>query len=543
MTRLRICSVAVFILKCFEIPFFFLILVKPEMVVASRPDPISITEGETVQLNCTAYSNPSPAYRWIGPHNATVGNDSVLTIHVADFQHIGQYVCVASNDEGSATIKFNVDVRWDILPLIAGLSALGLVAGIFIGGSVFCSYYKKMALVLRLSFLLVCLLHMLYGLSERCGDPECVVGQLPKINPSRIVLQYGTPFSVNCSYCNNSHCYDNVQWEMPLGSDTLLSVLDNGVRTPIKQRTVPNATEWGMAPQCSMQVGRLVCCTPLDFTLYKLPENVSISFVNHLGPLLEGRQYTLQCRVEKVAPVQNLTVTFYRGDTMLDSVQSSMSSVKTPVTEMFTVSINSSREDNGVQYRCKTELNLGQQGPQNTTEGPHAAELTTTVYFKPEMVVASRPDPISITEGETVQLNCTAYSNPSPAYRWIGPHNATVGNDSVLTIHVADFQHIGQYVCVASNDEGSATIKFNVDVRWDILPLIAGLSALGLVAGIFIGGSIVYTQRDWAVVGGDVKEEVKLVCCLHLNPWKAELIFFLIQARSWSTSKSYLEQL
>ena len=81
------------------------------MVVASRPDPISITEGETVQLNCTAYSNPSPVYHWIGPHNATVGNDSVLTIHVADFEHEGQYVCDASNDQGSATIKFNVDVR------------------------------------------------------------------------------------------------------------------------------------------------------------------------------------------------------------------------------------------------------------------------------------------------------------------------------------------------------------------------------------------------------------------------------------------------
>ena len=107
------------------------------------------------------------------------------------------------------------------------------------------------------------------------------------------------------------------------------------------------------------------------------PETVSISFVNHTGSLLEGCQYTLQCRVEKVAPVQNLTVAFYKGDTMLGSVQS-MSSVKTPVNETFTVSFNSSREDNGVQYWCKTELNLGQQGPQNTTEGPHA--LRTTVY-------------------------------------------------------------------------------------------------------------------------------------------------------------------
>ena len=94
-------------LSFFIFPFFS--SVKPKAVLGSRPDPISITEGETLQLNCTVHSNPSPAYMWTGPDNTTVG--SVLTVQSVDFKHAGQYVCAASNNQGSTTMKFNVDVR------------------------------------------------------------------------------------------------------------------------------------------------------------------------------------------------------------------------------------------------------------------------------------------------------------------------------------------------------------------------------------------------------------------------------------------------
>uniref|UniRef100_A0A4W6CJT5 Ig-like domain-containing protein n=1 Tax=Lates calcarifer TaxID=8187 RepID=A0A4W6CJT5_LATCA len=79
------------------------------------------------------------------------------------------------------------------------------------------------------------------------------------------------------------------------------------------------------------------------------PDNVSISFRDHSGPLLEGHQYTLQCEVHNVAPVENLIVTFYRGQTAL-------------VTEIFTLNINTRKEDDGVQYWC--EARLGPEGPQ-----------------------------------------------------------------------------------------------------------------------------------------------------------------------------------
>ncbi len=103
------------------------------------------------------------------------------------------------------------------------------------------------------------------------------------------------------------------------------------------------------------------------------PDSVFISTVNHSGPMTEGEQYELQCDVHDVAPVQNLTVKWYKGQTLLDQT-TFIDTSKTPVNETVTLLIRPDRADDGAQYWCEAELDLGAEGPQ-----PHPTNSSNTL--------------------------------------------------------------------------------------------------------------------------------------------------------------------
>lgn len=94
------------------------------------------------------------------------------------------------------------------------------------------------------------------------------------------------------------------------------------------------------------------------------PDRVSISTVDHTGPMIEGGQYELRCDVQNVAPVRLLTVNWYKGHHLVER-ESVSGEDKFPVNVNVTLQISPSKDDDGVQYRCVAELNLGPEGPQH----------------------------------------------------------------------------------------------------------------------------------------------------------------------------------
>uniref|UniRef100_A0AAX7SPR1 Ig-like domain-containing protein n=1 Tax=Astatotilapia calliptera TaxID=8154 RepID=A0AAX7SPR1_ASTCA len=66
-------------------------------------DVITITEGDTLHLNCSSVGNPSPSYTWTLPLNSSPSySGSVLTIKSVGFEHEGQHICTVSNTVGTS---------------------------------------------------------------------------------------------------------------------------------------------------------------------------------------------------------------------------------------------------------------------------------------------------------------------------------------------------------------------------------------------------------------------------------------------------------
>ncbi|XP_034044833.1 NT-3 growth factor receptor-like [Thalassophryne amazonica] len=272
---------------------------------------------------------------------------------------------------------------------------------------------------------------------DSAGKKRCPL----KISPSALVVRFGDPVTANCSVPPVG--FPVLGWEVSLGTPNVS--MDHFVVW-----SVDRMTEWSIRPLCyslSDQGGQ--CSLQLDLTVYKLPDNVSISFVNDSGWMVEGQQYALQCTVQNVAPINDLTVTFYKEQEELGQIHSKNRLEKTPVNQTFTLNINSSREDDGVQYWCEAKLELGPEGPLTMT----SQKLTATVYYGPQLLC---PTKLQVKEGE--RLSCEANGNPPPVVTWI--RNGTV----VAPPARLHRKHAGKYIVSAKGPFGQKNLTVEVEV-------------------------------------------------------------------------------
>nr|XP_020443045.1 MAM domain-containing glycosylphosphatidylinositol anchor protein 1-like [Monopterus albus] len=262
------------------------------------------------------------------------------------------------------------------------------------------------------------------------------------LSPSTLVVRFADPVTANCSAPRME--FSALGWLVPLAAPK-----------PTMDRflvwSVDRMTEWGIKPICyalAEQGGD--CHINLPLTIYKPPDNVSMSFVNHTGPMVEGHQYTLQCTVQDVAPVKNLTVTFYRGQTPLGCLQSNNNTKKTPVTEIFTLDITPSKEEDRDQYWCEAKLELGPEGPQHPPVAI-SQKLTAMVHFGPQLAC---PTKLQVREGE--RLTCEVRGNPQPSVIWFRD-----GKLVTPPTHTSR-KHAGKYTILA---KGLKKKNFTVEVE------------------------------------------------------------------------------
>ena len=84
---------------------------EPYLTGASHPSPTVLTEGNPLQLDCSAVGNPRPTYTWAVPSGVSPTKSSVLIINSTTTEDKGQYTCFVSNNQGNVTVKFDVEVK------------------------------------------------------------------------------------------------------------------------------------------------------------------------------------------------------------------------------------------------------------------------------------------------------------------------------------------------------------------------------------------------------------------------------------------------
>ena len=85
---------------------------KPQLKESPSPEPITVTEGGPLHLNCSSEGNPSPSYTWTLPSTSRSPiSGSTLIIEAVTYTDGGQYACLVRNSVGKVTKKFTVDVK------------------------------------------------------------------------------------------------------------------------------------------------------------------------------------------------------------------------------------------------------------------------------------------------------------------------------------------------------------------------------------------------------------------------------------------------
>ncbi|XP_077069588.1 CD166 antigen homolog isoform X1 [Siphateles boraxobius] len=277
------------------------------------------------------------------------------------------------------------------------------------------------------------------------ADDECPL----QLNSQRVVVEYGGSVLVNCS---TSVPHTGMGWEASEGAVPMIN------HSLITWR-VSELREWDIEPYCYINYNKTQCTVTLPVTIYKTPDSVSISTVNHNGPMMEGNQYELQCDVLNVAPVQNLTVNWYKGQTLVNQTFFT-DTIITPVSKTSKLQIRPDRADDGAQYWCEAKLELGEEGPRpppNVT----SEHLNITVYFKPIINETKLPSIVPAFRGYPLEIVCEAEGNPKPTISWnLSTTDIVYGENLTINDSTPEDLH-----CIANNSVGSTTRRVKVSIQ------------------------------------------------------------------------------
>lgn len=213
----------------------------------------------------------------------------------------------------------------------------------------------------------------------------CVISAKPastscplEISPNFVLVPFGGSVSAVCKSLSSQS--KGMGWESPFGGTGLVKGVSN------LTLQIDSLQSWDVRPICFVNLNGSQCTKDLPVTVYskspficsyyfnfpaclnlslllaEMPDNVSISLENRVGPVSEQEPFVVRCEVNQIAPVQHVSLELLNGNKRLDKIWFSDIDIKEPVSEFTRFSLLSKREYNGAQFRCEARIDLGPLG-------------------------------------------------------------------------------------------------------------------------------------------------------------------------------------
>ncbi|XP_068176446.1 vascular cell adhesion protein 1b [Antennarius striatus] len=191
--------------------------------------------------------------------------------------------------------------------------------------------------------------------------------------------------------------------------------------------------------------------------IYSFP---SAPVISSQDQLRLGAESTLTCRVPDLYPAELLTITWLRGDTILQSIVGDSGSSSVHSEYKFTPL----KQDSGASITCRATLDL-----QDLPEESRTRETTVLLDVLYSPVITAISDPVLVRVGSPFILNCSADGNPEPFISWSfrtsGGLQVPLDVGSHLVFDSVSPAEAGWYVCQAQNTEGNQTATLEVTVQ------------------------------------------------------------------------------
>ncbi|XP_078379819.1 hemicentin-1-like isoform X4 [Oculina patagonica] len=419
--------------------------------VASSILPIqneTITEGEAVNLTCSASGTPDPMVSWFKPDGQRVDGSEFMLTNI-NRSEAGEYRCKASNECGNASQTTTIDVQYP--PENVQLTTSAIDNKACQGGviSINCSadanpsvetyeLLENDIVIFNTSeswsktfttggvFIYKCVVNNSVG----TGQSESVtitVNVASSILPiQNETVTEGEAVNLTCNASGTPH--PTVSWFKPDGQrvDASDLMLTNINRNEAGEYRCEASNECGNASQT----------TTID--VQYPPENVQLTTSAVDNKACQGDVISINCSADANPSVE--TYELLENDTVILDTSGSWS--KTFTNEGVFI------------YKCVANNSVGTG---------QSASVTVTVNVASSIASIQNE---TVTEGGAVNLTCNASGTPDPTVSWFKPDGQRVNVLSHLMLTNISRNEAGEYRCEASNECGNASQTTTIDVQY-----------------------------------------------------------------------------